>query len=385
MSLIFLADDFPPAIGGIQTYACELASAVAECGEQVAVVASQQPGSEAVDETLPCPVVRVPTTGGYAAAALRMAAGAEQAARQMQAAPRCLVATKWCPEGPAAIWAQRTLRCPFVLLGHGGEFSTSARQVLKWLLQRVVLRRVALCMANSTSTAGRFVRAHVPAERIAIIYGGVRAERFEQPPAETGGLCEQLGLAGRRVMLTVARLVRRKGHDRVLRALPTVLEAVPEALYLIVGDGPMREELEALAEELGVTHAVKFVGAAPAHLLPAYYHLCDVFVMPSRAVPGELVEGFGLAFLEAAAAGKPVVATRFGGIEDAVADQVSGLLVEPEDDNALAKALVRILTDEELASRLGEDGRERVLKNFTWAAVAERFLEALKDVGSCGG
>jgi phosphatidylinositol alpha-1,6-mannosyltransferase len=380
MSLIFLADDFPPAIGGIQTYACELAAAVAGLGESVVAVASQQAGSEAVDRALPCPVVRVPTSGGYAAAALRMAAGAEQAARMMQGPPRCLVATKWSPEGPAAIWAARTLRCPFVLIGHGGEFSTSARQLFKWLVQRVVLRRAALCLANSSHTAERFARARVPAERIEVIYGGVRVERFAEPPPQAVELREQLDLTGKRVVLSVARLVRRKGHDCVLRALPRVAEAVPAVVYLIVGDGPLREELRALAAELGVAEQVRFAGAAPEELLPAYYHVCDVFVMPSRAVRGELVEGFGLAFLEASAAGKPVIGTRFGGIEDAVVDGVSGLLVEPEDPDALAEALMRTLTDEQLARRLGEQGRERVLKEFTWEAVAERFLSALQRV-----
>lgn len=382
MSLIFLADDFPPEVGGIQTYACELARAVAELGEEVAVVASQQPGSEAVDEALPCLVVRVPTAGGYAAATLRMAAAAEQAAKLVQSPPRCLVATKWSPEGPAAIWATRALRCPFVLIGHGGEFSTSAGQFIKWLVQRAVLKRAALCLANSSHTAERFAKAGVPAERIEVIYGGVRPEPFAQPPAEVGRLREQLDLAGKRVILTVARLVRRKGHDCVLRALPEVLARVPGAAYVIVGDGPMRDELTELAGELGLSERVRFVGRAPEGLLPAYYHLCDVFVMPSRLVPGKLVEGFGLAFLEAAAAGKPVIGTRFGGIQDAVADGVSGLLVEPEDDDALAEALARILGDQELARRLGDAGRQRVLKEFTWKAVAERFVGALDRLGA---
>ncbi len=377
MSIVFLADDFPPAVGGIQTYAYELPLAVAAQGKEVAVVASAQPGSEAVDEALPYPVLRVPTSGGYAAAAMRMAARAEEAASSLESPLRCLVATKWSPEGPAAIWAMKQLHCPLVLLGHGGEFLTSAGQFVKWLVQRSVLKRASLCLANSNYTADRFARARVPRERIEVIYGGVRAERFAHVPPETERLREDLDLGDKQVLLTVARLMRRKGHDCVLRAMPTILEAAPNVEYLIVGEGPMREELGVLADELGLTDHVRFAGAVAEELLPAYYQLCDVFVMPGRPVRGELAEGFGLAYLEASAAGKPVVATRFGGTEDAVAHGESGLLVEPEDTGALAEALTTILTDDGLATHLGEAGRARVLRDFTWERVAERFIQAL--------
>jgi len=377
MSIIFLAGDFPPAIGGIQTYSYELVSAVAEQGQEVAVVASAQAGSERVDDALACSVLRVPTSDSYPAAALRMAAGAQNLTSTLDTPVRCLVATKWTPEGPAAISAGKALRCPFVLLGYGGEFLTSARQFVKWLVQRAVLKRAARCMAISNYTADRFVRARVPRDRVDVIYGGVRAERFTDLPPQTEEIRRELGLEGRPVILTVARLVRRKGHDCVLRALPRVLEAVPEAVYLVVGEGPLRAELGAKVAELGLAEHVRFTESVPGELLPAYYHLCEVFVMPSRPVRGELPEGLGLAFLEASAAAKPVVGNRFGGIPDAVAEGESGLLVEPEDVEALAQALTELLTDPERAQRLGQNGRARVLTDFTWSRVAERFLAAL--------
>ncbi|HUS80186.1 MAG TPA: glycosyltransferase family 4 protein, partial [Armatimonadota bacterium] len=294
MGLLFIADDFPPQMGGIQTYSWELARATAEAGVPVAVVASAQPGSEAVDRALPCPVVRVPTGGGQAAAAVQLAAGAQRAASVMDAPPTCMVATKWAPEGPAAIWAARSLRLPFVLIGHGGEFCHARGQLAKWLVQRQVLRRAAMCLANSSYTADLFRRAHVPAARIRVIYGGVRPERFADAEAGAQALRERWGLQGRRVILTVARLIRRKGHDCVLRALPRVLERVPDAAYLVVGDGPLREELAALAAQLGKADNVVFAGALPDGDLPACYGLCDLFVMPSRPVRGELAEGLGL-------------------------------------------------------------------------------------------
>ncbi|MCD6360385.1 MAG: glycosyltransferase family 4 protein [Armatimonadetes bacterium] len=380
MSLIFLADDFPPARGGIQTYAAELARAVAEAGEEVRVVAGAQPGSEAFDADMPCPVLRVPTAGGYLPAAMNLAAGAEQAAAELEGPLRCLVCTKWSPEGPGAIWAARSLARPFVLLGHGGEFCLAQGQLMKWLVQRVVLRRAALCLANSSYTADLFRRARVPAERIGVIHGGVRPERFQAPPEDIERLRERLGLAGRPVLLTVARLVARKGHAQVLRALPRVLERVPDACYLVVGDGPLARELRELADELKLAENVVFTGPVSDADLAAYYGACDVFVMPSVPVRGELAEGLGLTFLEAAAAGRPSVGTRFGGIPDAIADGETGLLVEPGDEDQLADALTRLLADPDRARRMGEAARERVQAQFTWNTVADLFLQQIRRI-----
>ncbi len=384
MSIVLIADDFPPAVGGIQTYACELARAVAQLGEEVAVVAGSQEADSDVDDELPFRVVRVPTSAGYAAAAMNLAAGVQQAAAALSAPPRYLVATKWSPEGPAAILAFRALHCPIVLIGHGGEFALSGGNVVKWLVQRAVLRRAARCLANSGYTAGLFERAGIPRRRIGVIGGGVRPERFDRPREEARALRDALGLGGGPVLLTVARLVERKGHETVLRALPAVLDRVPEVRYLVIGDGEMRERLGELSGELGLDEAVVFAGHVAHDRLPLCYLAADVFVMPSRPVRGELGEGLGLAFLEAAAAGVPSVGTDFGGIPDAIADGETGLLVEPRDHEALAEALTRLLTDADLRARMGAAARERVRREFTWGRVAERFLAEL-DVVAPGG
>lgn len=384
MSIIFIADDFPPEVGGIQTYACELARATAELGEEVAVVASAQPGSAAIDAELPFTVVRVPTSGSYPVAAMNLAAGVTQVARTLSAAPRCMVATKWSPEGPAAILAFRALRCPIVLIGHGGEFAAANGQAMKWLVQRVVLRRAARCLANSAYTAELFRRARVRPERIGVIGGGVRPEEFVTGPAAAEELRAELGVGERPLLLTVARLIERKGHETVLRALPAVREAVPDVAWAIVGDGPMRERLQALTDELDLRAAVRFTGRLAAERLAACYAAADLFVMPSHAVPGELAEGLGLAYLEAAAAGVPSVGSDFGGIPDAIADGETGLLVPPRDSAALAEALVRLLTDSALRDRMGAAARERVEREFTWRRVAERFLAELEHVAPGG-
>ncbi len=384
MSIILLADDFPPELGGIQTYSCELARALAEMGEEVAVVAGRQDGGEAFDGSLPFPVIRVPTKGSYPVAAMNLSTGAQQALQQLETPPRCVVATKWAPEGPAAILAYGQLRCPIVLIGHGGEFSHTGGSLMKWLVQRLVLRRAALCLANSGYTAGLFAAARVPRERIRIIYGGVRPEAYDLPEARVREVREELGLGDAPLLLTASRLVERKGHEVVMRALPAVLEAQPETVWLIAGEGPLAESLQALAAETGVAGAVRFLGRVDGERLAELHAAADLFVMPSRPVRGMLAEGLGLAYLEAAAAGTPSVATTFGGIPDAVLDGETGLLVPPDDADALSQAITGLLGAPARLRALGEAARERVLGEFTWRRVAERFLRAISTLPGGG-
>jgi len=196
----------------------------------------------------------------------------------------------------------------------------------------------------------------------------VDAQHFRADIAPSA-ITQKHSLESKWVILTVARLVRVKGIDTVIRALPKVLEAIPNTAYLVIGDGPLRAELEHLAEALGVSDHVVFVGAID-HLsndLPRYYQTCDVFVMVSRPLPhGREIERFGVAYLEAGACGKPVVAGRGGGVGEAVEDGVTGLLVDPLDVNEIADTIVRVLKDEELARRLGENGRKRAAKQPDW-------------------
>ena len=154
-------------------------------------------------------------------------------------------------------------------------------------------------------------------------------------------------------------------------------------MYVIVGDGPYRPSLEKLASDLGMGSHVVFAGKVSDEDLPKYYSLCDVFAMPSRErLDSGDVEGFGIVFLEAAAAAKPVVAGRSGGIEDAVIHGATGLLVEPTSVGDVAQALLRLLRDAPLRQELGGQARERVLREFTWDAVAAQVRSGLEQAVS---
>jgi phosphatidylinositol alpha-1,6-mannosyltransferase len=216
----------------------------------------------------------------------------------------------------------------------------------------------------------------VDAARIRVTHYGTDPSRFQ--PRDATALRERLGLGSRPVLLTIARLVARKGIDTVLDALPRVLAAHPDAVYVIAGDGPEAESLKALSRRLGVERAVHFAGVVTDEELSLWYSLSDVFVMPSRSDPPD-VEGFGIVFLEAAACERPVVAARAGGIPDAVAHGVTGVLVPPGDAAALGAELAALLADPARRAELGRRGRERVLADFTWDRVVDRTLAAIDE------
>ncbi|GAA3237620.1 hypothetical protein GCM10020256_57230 [Streptomyces thermocoprophilus] len=187
----------------------------------------------------------------------------------------------------------------------------------------------------------------------------------------------RLGLTDRPVVVCVSRLVRRKGQDTLVRAMPRILAAEPDTVLLIVGGGPYEQDLRRLARETGVADSVRFTGAVPWSELPAHYGAGDVFAMPCRTRRGGLdVEGLGIVYLEASATGLPVVAGDSGGAPDAVLDGETGWVVRGGSPEEAAERIVALLGDPELRRRMGERGRQWVEEKWRWDLLAER-LKAL--------
>ena len=377
MRLLLISQDFPPDIGGTQTYAYELARRLAGRCEDFAVIAPALPGAEAVDATLPCEVVRVPTThNGFGFEVWKHVLKMTRR-RGFEAA----LHVQWS-SAPSTIFAARPLGGPrhIFVAAHGRELLLDplvGKRVLRALYHRArayVMRHADALFPVSAYTRRLLLERGVPPDRITVIHNGADPDQFY--PADAQDLRDELGLDHQKVILTVSRLVQRKGIDTVLRALPQVAHHIPDVRYLIGGNGPDRERLEALSRDLKLTDRVHFVGAIPHEDLHRYYNACDVFVMPSRE-DRPYVEGFGIAFLEANACGKPVVGARTGGIPDAVRHGETGLLVEPDDEAGLADALLRLLCDPPLATRLGRNGRRRVREEASWQHVAQQLYDAM--------
>lgn len=287
-------------------------------------------------------------------------------------------------DGYLGMWLKRWLGIPFVIYAHGNEVLDAMQG--SWDGHRRAVKSADRVLANSRFTVELLKQAGVSSERIELVHPGCDVERFRVVPVSADVRRSFLGShASGQVILTVGRLVSRKGHDLMIRALPMVLSQHPDTVYLIVGSGPAKPMLEQLADEMGVRDRVLIFEKVEDADLPIIYNLCDVFVMPSRADLDSCdVEGFGIVFLEANACGKPVIAGRSGGIADAVVDGETGLLVPPDSSESLAEAICRILTDRELASQLGRQGRERTLKEFSWNAVAGRVDRIITEIATRG-
>jgi phosphatidylinositol alpha-1,6-mannosyltransferase len=270
---------------------------------------------------------------------------------------------------------QRMRQVPVVFYIHGEELTSPDTSRLLGTGNFRALRKADGVVAVSRFTRAKLIDLGVEADRIALIPNGVDLERFT--PGETDAdLLDRYGLRGKRVLLTVGRLEERKGHATALRALPRILQACPDIVYVIVGSGEGLPDLglEAMARDLGVAQHVVFAGPAPPERLPGFYRSCDLFVMPNHALPNGDTEGFGLVFLEAAACGKPVVGGRDGGVPDAVVDGETGLLVDGASADEFAEAVVRVLSDPDLAARLGRNGIEHA-RTMTWEGAAKAFEE----------
>jgi phosphatidylinositol alpha-1,6-mannosyltransferase len=209
--------------------------------------------------------------------------------------------------------------------------------------------------------------------RIEMLRTGVDLERFH-PGLSGEEVRKRHGLAGRPVVACISRLVPRKGQDKVIRAMRKVIETVPDAAALIVGDGAIRGRLERMAADARLGDRVAFAGEVPQAELAAYYAAGDVFAMPCRSRWGGLeVEGLGLVYLEAQACGRPAIAGDSGGAPEAVIHGETGYVVHGSDHRALAQAIAGLLGDPAKARRMGEAGRAFVERDHNWDAVAARF------------
>jgi phosphatidyl-myo-inositol dimannoside synthase len=380
MRLLLVSQDFPPHVGGVQTYALELARRLHPRCEALEVIAPLAPGAEALDRTLPFPVHRIrSSTNALAVTAVPTILARARAGRFDTA-----LHAQWTTAG-GSLLARRTgwPRRVFVAT-HGRELllrpaaRVPAVQRLYDAARRRVLHGADGVFAVSRYTGGLVCGLGVAPERIHVIANGVDAARFALPDAAARArrFRERHDLVGRPCFTTVARLQPHKGIDTGIAALPALRQRCPRATYVIVGDGPDAARLRAMAQQLGVAQAVRLLGRVSDDEVVDALVACDVFALLSRE-DGANVEGFGLVLLEAGACGRPVLGARSGGIPDAVAEGESGLLVPPGDAEATADALARLLGDPTLAQRLGEGGRQRAHGPLGWDRAAQAYYETL--------
>jgi glycosyltransferase involved in cell wall biosynthesis len=373
--VILMVGEFPPSPGGIGEHAFHVADGLRRLGVRVRVLCPSQhvtaQAATAFDARAPFPIVRYAReASGPIGMLLQRRRLRSWCLRQR---PACLLAS-----GERATWmvaaVAHDLKLPWVVLGHGSEYLDANTRRLE--RTRRCLMAAAAVITNSHYTTNLVTRLGVPPEKVRLVTpGAVLAALPEgQSPA---ALRRRWGLEGKRVLLTVGRVSLRKAQDVTIRAMPAILKSVPDAIFLAVGIPAAKEQFERLARELGVGDRVIFAGVAAPEELPLYYHLCDLFVLNSRVTPTGECEGFGIVLIEAGLAGRPVIGTRGCGAEDAIEHEVTGLLVRPDAPEEVARAAVRILSDPDLARRMGENGRRRAVTLFNWDKLCRDIREIL--------
>ncbi len=280
---------------------------------------------------------------------------------------------------PMVLILARLFRRKAVVQAHGLDliYRSSLYQFL--VVRR--LRYVDRVIANSRHTARLAQQKGVTERAIEIIPPGVDWQRF-QVAEDAEALKRARGLVSRKVILFVGRLARRKGvKEFIEHSLVDIVKQVPEVCFVVAGDNPTESltqhedvaaEIRQAIERHDLSGYVRWFGAVSDAELVQLYALCDVVVLPVLDLDYD-VEGFGMVALEAAAAGKPVIATRCGGLPDAVEHGASGILVEPGDYQRLSESIVTLLKDPQMGAAMGQSGRQRAVKNFSWNAVVSRY------------
>jgi phosphatidylinositol alpha-1,6-mannosyltransferase len=392
---ILLTTDFFPRVGGIADYLGGLWREAGAWG--IASVHSTVPGGEklhALARTLPQPpdrklgarwgdrippMRRVNTLAHFAALRRYARRTLSPLLKQSDGRSRVCIGI-WNPL--AHFWCETlaAARQPYALFAYGLDvIEPLYGTVAPWRVTD--FRRAARVIACSAGTAAIAAeRLGVDRARTRVVHPGIDTGGYVAPNRdEVAALRSTLGLIGDRIILSVGRLVPRKGFDRALRAFAEYRGTHRRGEYLIAGDGPERSALEALANELGVREQVRFLGAVDERTKITLYELCDVFAMPNSLMKNTDWEGFGIVFLEAARAGKPSLGGANGGVPDAIIDGVTGLLVDSSDPRRVTEGLARLLSDDALRARLGAAARARAAAKFDWPVIGAQFRSVLEE------
>jgi phosphatidyl-myo-inositol dimannoside synthase len=372
VSILLITNDYPPRAGGIQQYCHNLVRGLPP--DEVVVYAPAWEGAAEFDAGEPYRVVRHPTSNMLPTASV--ARRAVELIREVQPDLVCFGAA--FPLGLLARRLTRETGVRCVGFTHGVEVAVSILPLARRAMTRVAsdLRLLTAVSHWSAARVERGARGRCPVE---LLPSGVAAGVYH-PGVDGSAVRRRHGLGDDPVCVCVSRLVPRKGQDKLIQAWPGVVARVPAARLLIVGPGPYRRKLDKLAAASPVADRIHFTGEVRWDELPEHYAAGDVFAMPCRTRwLGMDLEALGVVFLEAAAAGLPVVAGRSGGAPETVVEGGTGTVVDGRRAAAVGDAVAGLLADLPRARAMGEAGRRRVEAEFSWEAVGARLEKLLAE------
>ncbi|MFP4354885.1 MAG: glycosyltransferase family 4 protein [Phycisphaerae bacterium] len=376
--MLILSENFPPMVGGSARWAGKIAEHWPG-PVQVLMARSGNLSDRESKGRVDCHRTRfsfpswAPDNGqsiwsylAYTSKAMRLAA---------RHRPRWCLVGRGLPEGVAAMAVRLVLRVPYAVLAHGEEIATCmSSRILRKMLSRVY-RKAGVVIANSENSRRLALQCGARRDNCIVSHPGTDVSRFSRE-VDVESLRKELGLAEGPVVLSVGRLERRKNHQAVVEAIARLVRDGMSVSYLIAGTGEEQETLKAQIKERKLESVVHLLGCVDEDRLVELYHLADVFALPGIETATQF-EGFGIVFVEAAAAGVPSVCGRAGGSREAVLDGRTGLAVDGDDLDQVTDALDRLVRDDFFRKQMGARARERALAELDWQHLTGSLIEQL--------
>ena len=372
--ILLVTNDLGPRAGGIETFILGLLEQLD--GNQIVIYTSSQPGDRAFDAQLLAKfgIIVVRDGAKILLPTPRVNRSVAKVLRKYQSQ------YVWFGAAAPLAWMAPVLRRAgakrLVSLSHGHEVWWSTLPPFTWIMRHIgnSLDAIGYLGSFTRNAMSAAVGKHVSLVRIA---PGIDLRHFT-PGEKDSGLMAKYQLADRKVIISVGRLVHRKGQDKLIEAMPEIVRAVPNALLLLIGQGPYKEHLEKLVEQTQMGAHITFVGRLTYAELPLYIRLGDIFAMPSRSrFFGLEVEGLGIVYLEASACGLPVVAGDSGGAPDAVIEGETGEVVDGTSTSEIAATISTLLLDPSTCKAMGEKGRAWIEAEWDWKMWGAKFSDLL--------
>lgn len=384
MSILLLSEIFPPKHGGSGRWFFELYRRLSPGSVTILTHDNQDLEQQQIDQAYPQPVIRQPLTSK--SWGLKSITGLSFYGRMLYQALKHKPANlsqihcgRTIHEGFIGLMLSKLLRKPLICYVHGEdiEVARSSRELA--FIVRQVLQGSTKLICNSNNTKNLLVEHwQISVDKIAVLHPGVDEQRFIPVPVDDT-FRQQQGWQQRIVCLTVGRLQKRKGHDRMIMALPQIVTQYPQFLYVIVGNGEELPTLKQLVQQYQVEPYVQFKAEITDPELIQCYQQCDFFILPNRT-EGNDIEGFGMVLVEAQAAGKPVIAGDSGGTRETMLVGATGLIADCTIPTKIAEAVFQLIQtkNEDIFSE--KKCRELVLKKFTWQNHAENAKIFFKKI-----
>lgn len=365
--------DFPPNIGGIAVYYKNICENLPI--DAIHVLAPDIPYHEIFDSTVKYAIHRKKMISSSFFAWPKWKVSIQEAQNIIKKENiQALLVGNILPCGTVAFILKMKLNIPYYIFIHGMDVSMIRGR--KKILAKKIMKNASIIFSNSNFTKHTIESFGISQEKIITVYPCPNPLP-QADDLEIITLRNAHGLHDKKILLTVGRLVERKGHDMVLKAMAEVVKKYENTVYIIAGSGPNKENLKNMVHGLRLEDNVIFVENASDKEISALYELCDIFIMASRQLDNNDYEGFGIVYLEANLFSKPVIAGRSGGVTEAVINSINGILVNPTDTKEISSSIIYLFDNPHQAHILGMQGMDRVKHKFQWWEQAKKIENIL--------